>query len=252
MRPGLVTFAGLVLSVAGPAAEAGAQRLEAWVISRPTEAPSETGPFAVLLDHRSKLALTAAQVASIEEIRDRLVGENEPLVAQIRDAAVSGVKNEEEAVAIAAVRERFSMNTSAAERDAEEVLTPEQRETAQELREGASLAYAVPTGSDAWSIVEMVPTGDRENRVDASSTTVTVENLNFYDARVYAYVGSQRRRLGFVTGRTTQTFMVPAGLLFGGTGLRFQVQAIANPRAAMSNEVILHPGDEVLLRIPPF
>ena len=109
------------------------------------------------------------------------------------------------------------------------------------LIEGDALAYSAATEPE-------VPTEERRT----VSTRVRVENLNYLDATVYIYSGSRNQRLGFVTGLTSQTFTVPPQLLTGGTSLRFQVRYVGRSGSRTSDNIVVNPGDEILLRIPTF
>lgn len=82
-------------------------------------------------------------------------------------------------------------------------------------------------------------------------TTVKVENRSFLDHNVYVLRGGQRVRLGMVTGNSTQTFTIPANLVFGVTALSFLVDPIGGTRQPVSNELPVSAGDEVQLIIPP-
>ena len=82
-------------------------------------------------------------------------------------------------------------------------------------------------------------------------TYLTVENRAFLDMTIYVYQSSQRLRLGIATGNTDTRMIIPAHLLFGATPLRFQADPIGGSRQPTSEEVVVSPGDEVVLAIPP-
>jgi hypothetical protein len=82
---------------------------------------------------------------------------------------------------------------------------------------------------------------------DQEPTTVRVENQNFLDATIYVLRGSQRIRLGNVTGLTTRVLRIPDSIIFGATPLRFIAEPIASPRTPISHEIVVHPGDEIRL-----
>lgn len=82
-------------------------------------------------------------------------------------------------------------------------------------------------------------------------TTLRVRNQGFLDVNVYAVRGSQRVRLGTVTGNTTQVLRIPGFLMNGITPLRFLADPIGNQRTPTSEEIVVTPGDEVQLFIPP-
>ncbi len=237
--------------VGGARLEAVAQTPEAWLLPRLTVAPQSAGPFATLLDRGSDLELSSTQLGSIRTIQQRLVRENAPLLAQLRDAELFGVEDDAAATTLTAVRESFDANTRAAEREAEEVLSPQQREAANQLLEGASWAYGTPDG-EVFNAGDLLAADAGSGDSNAEpATTVRIENLNFADATVYLFAGLQRLRLGFVTGLSTQTFTIPPVFLSRGSGFRFQVDPIARPRSDFSHEIMVRPGDQVLVRIPP-
>jgi hypothetical protein len=82
-------------------------------------------------------------------------------------------------------------------------------------------------------------------------TTLRVRNQGFLDVNVYAVRGSQRVRLGTVTGNSTQVLRIPAFLMNGITPLRFVADPIGNQRTPTSDEIVVTPGDEVTIFIPP-
>lgn len=89
------------------------------------------------------------------------------------------------------------------------------------------------------------PTAER------ARTTVRVENRSFLDHNVFVLRGGQRIRLGTVTGNSSQTFTIPANLIFGISSLQFLVDPIGGNRQPISNEIRVSEGDEVQLVIPP-
>jgi hypothetical protein len=249
MRTGpTVVLAFAMVALAGALSILEAQRPTVWVMPATREAASErAGPFSRLLDHEAELELSPAQVREIREIQARLVRQNEPLIAQVRDAEVWGVDSDAEEVALAAVRERLRENVEAAELEIREALTPEQLERARELLEGPSLA-------DAADADDIEPPADQdEARIDRAepSATVMVENFNFYDANIYAISGARRQRLGFSTGLGTQSFTIPASVLAGSGEVRFEVRPIGRADFPLTETVIVNPGDVVMLRVPP-
>jgi hypothetical protein len=89
--------------------------------------------------------------------------------------------------------------------------------------------------------------GPPEPRTD---TRLRVQNQNFQDMNVYVLAGSQRIRLGTVTGLSTQVFPIPPDLVRG-TLLRFEVHPIGGRDNPRSETISVQPGDEVQLTIPP-
>jgi hypothetical protein len=93
----------------------------------------------------------------------------------------------------------------------------------------------------------------RSNRPPASvePTYVRITNQSWLDMNVYVLRSSQRIRLGTVSANQTQRFLLPQNLIFGATPLRFQADPIGSSRVAQSFEIVVSPGDEVTLTIPP-
>lgn len=77
-----------------------------------------------------------------------------------------------------------------------------------------------------------------------------VQNQSFYDMTVYAFRGGSRIRLGTVTGNTTHVFTIPRSLVNPGMPLRFLADPIGGGRTPYSEEIIVNPGDTLVLRIP--
>ena len=82
-------------------------------------------------------------------------------------------------------------------------------------------------------------------------TTVRVDNQATLDMNIYVLRGAERIRLGTVTGLSTQILRIPKNIIFGATPLRFLVDPIGSNRTPVSEEIVVAPGDEVTLRIPP-
>ena len=89
--------------------------------------------------------------------------------------------------------------------------------------------------------------------VDAPARTVLkVENQGFPDMNIFVLPeGSNRVRLGTVTGTSNAYFTLPEYLLRGVRELRFQALPIATPRGPVSQSIMVTPGDTVVLTIPP-
>ena len=89
--------------------------------------------------------------------------------------------------------------------------------------------------------------------VDAPARTVLkVENQGFPDMNIFVVPeGSNRVRLGTVTGTSNAYFTLPEHLLRGVRELRFQALPIATPRGPVSQSILVTPGDTVVLTIPP-
>jgi hypothetical protein len=88
---------------------------------------------------------------------------------------------------------------------------------------------------------------------DAPAPTVLkVENQGFPDMNIFVLAtGSNRVRLGTVTGTSNAYFTLPDYVLRGVSELRFQALPIATPRGSVSQSITVSPGDTVILTIPP-
>ena len=82
-------------------------------------------------------------------------------------------------------------------------------------------------------------------------TTVRVVNQGFLDRNIYVMRGSERVRLGTVTGNSTQTLTIPSSVMASLTALRFVTDPIGGTSRTTTDEITVTPGDEVVLRIPP-
>lgn len=80
---------------------------------------------------------------------------------------------------------------------------------------------------------------------------VMVDNRSFLDMDVFVYDGNQRVRLGTAAGHSVTELTIPPRLLTGATPLRFIADPIGGRRAPVSDEIVVNPGDEVTLIIPP-
>jgi len=84
-----------------------------------------------------------------------------------------------------------------------------------------------------------------------AETTVRVENRNFLDMNVYILLNSQRIRLGTVTGLSTQVFTIPGYIVRGAGQLQFELHPIGGRGNPRSESILVQPGDEVHLIVPP-
>jgi hypothetical protein len=82
-------------------------------------------------------------------------------------------------------------------------------------------------------------------------TAIRVDNQGFADMTVYAARSAQRFRLGLVPGHSVTTFNVPPSLISGATPLRFIADPIGGTRPSISEEIVVTPGDTVMMTIPP-
>lgn len=92
--------------------------------------------------------------------------------------------------------------------------------------------------------------GGSRGRSAGPQTTVRVENRAWLDMNVYVLRGTQRIRLGTVTGNTTRVLPIPSNLVFGASSLRFLVDPIGSGREPVSQEISVRAGDQVVLYIP--
>jgi len=95
----------------------------------------------------------------------------------------------------------------------------------------------------------------RGTALSASSekTVLRVENQGFDDMNIYVLPeASARMRLGTAIGKSTQNFTLPQNVVPRGVRpLRFIAAPIATQRGDISDEILVTPGDTVVLIIPP-
>jgi hypothetical protein len=84
----------------------------------------------------------------------------------------------------------------------------------------------------------------------SAPTTLRVENQAFLDMTIYVLRSGQRYRLGIAGGNSTARFVIPASMV-GGVSLSFLADPIGSSRTPVSQEIVVTPGDEVTLFIPP-
>ena len=82
-------------------------------------------------------------------------------------------------------------------------------------------------------------------------TTVKVVNQGFLDRRVYVLRGSERLRIGTVTGNSSAVLTIPPSLVQSAIPLRFIADAIGGTAPSVTEEVSVQPGDQVVLTILP-
>jgi hypothetical protein len=85
---------------------------------------------------------------------------------------------------------------------------------------------------------------------EAERTTVEVRNQNFLDMNIYVLSGSQRIRLGTVTGLSTRTLTIPSSLVFGSATVRFEMNPIGSTARPVSQEITVSQGGQIVLTIP--
>jgi hypothetical protein len=95
----------------------------------------------------------------------------------------------------------------------------------------------------------------RSTSMSATSeqTVLRVENQGFDDMNIFVLPeGSTRIRLGTATGKTNVHFTLPQNVVPRGVRtLRFIAAPIATVRGDVSDEILVTPGDTVVLIIPP-
>src|SRR5687768_1559955 len=84
------------------------------------------------------------------------------------------------------------------------------------------------------------------------ATTVLIDNRSSHEMTIYVWRGAERMRLGTARAINETRLTLPSGMVFGGTSLRFQADPIGSNRAPISSEILVHEGDQVVLRIPPY
>ena len=83
-------------------------------------------------------------------------------------------------------------------------------------------------------------------------TTLVVRNQSQYDMTIYAIRDNgQRVRIGRATSYTDSRMRIPNHLIFGVTTLRFLADPLATNGSPISNSIVVTPGEEITLTIPP-
>lgn len=91
----------------------------------------------------------------------------------------------------------------------------------------------------------------REGDDGPATTTISVENHDFYDMTVYAVANGQRVRLGIAPGNRTTELTVPGYLVNGVAQLRFLCDPIGGGRTPVSEQINVSPGDQLVMIINP-
>ena len=125
------------------------------------------------------------------------------------------------------------------------------RATPSALRLGRALLLSAVLGAGVLPAEGCARKGARGAASDVAPTSLRVRNQGFLDVNVYALRGGQRVRLGTVTGNSAQVLRIPGYLLSGTTPLRFIADPIGSQRQPTSEEIMVTPGDEVTIFIPP-
>lgn len=82
-------------------------------------------------------------------------------------------------------------------------------------------------------------------------TTIKVDNRAYLDMTIYVMRSGERIRLGYATGASSSTFVIPSDIVQSPTPLRFVADPVGSSRAEISEEINVSPGDQVMMEIPP-
>ena len=118
------------------------------------------------------------------------------------------------------------------------------------LAVAAALAAAPRIGAAQTAFAHLE--GRQAEEQTTQATQVEVRNQNYLDVNVYVWSGTQRLRLGSVSGLSTRSLTIPTHLVFGITSLRFELDPVGSRGRPVTNEVSVVQGDEVVLTVPPF
>lgn len=118
-----------------------------------------------------------------------------------------------------------------------------------------SLALAMAGVGGVAGCTHTSTSGAGGTATPVEATTLKVVNQGSLDMDVYvlrAPVG-QRVRLGTATGNSTTRMTIPNDVMIGSnTSLRFVADPIGGTRPSVSSSILVTPGDEVTLQIPPY
>jgi hypothetical protein len=82
-------------------------------------------------------------------------------------------------------------------------------------------------------------------------TVLRVENDNFSDMRIYVWRNSQRIRIGVASAKSVTSIPLNRTIVLGIQTLRFEADPIGGRSSAVSEQITVTPGEEIVLRIPP-
>lgn len=84
-------------------------------------------------------------------------------------------------------------------------------------------------------------------------TFLRVDNQGFADMNIFVLPeSSTRQRLGTAIGKSNQLFILPQNVVRSGVrSLRFIAAPIATTRGEVTDQILVTPGDTVVLVIPP-
>lgn len=108
-------------------------------------------------------------------------------------------------------------------------------------------ALAAPVQATAQApekSVEAVESVAQDGRV-----TLQIENHHWQDVRVYVISGSLARRIGTVTGLTTENFKLPRDLNVTVHDVQIAISPIGMRGVHYSPRVVLSPGDHIQYRV---
>ncbi len=88
-------------------------------------------------------------------------------------------------------------------------------------------------------------------RIESEATTLLVENQGYFDMTIYVLRSSQRIRLGTAGGSKSSRFTIPSNLIAGIGVLTFLADPIGSSRTSVSEQIMVSPGDQIVLTIPP-
>ena len=117
------------------------------------------------------------------------------------------------------------------------------------LPHGAAALGAAALGAGA--LAGCVARGKGGPVPEQEATTVRVRNQSFLDHNIYVLNGGARSRLGTVSGNSTVVLRIPPSFVQPGSLVRFLADPIGSSTTPVSDQLVVSPGDEVQLTIPP-
>jgi len=91
----------------------------------------------------------------------------------------------------------------------------------------------------------------RDDAAPDQRTVLRVENDNFSDMRIYVWRSGQRIRIGVANAKSVSTIVLSRTIVLGIQTLRFEADPIGGRSSAVSEQITVSPGEEIVLRIPP-
>jgi hypothetical protein len=95
------------------------------------------------------------------------------------------------------------------------------------------------------------PAASTETAEPSGPTTLVVDTQSTLQVTVYVLRGAQRQRLGIAESLRITPLRIPDNIIFGPTPLRFEINPLGSNASPISTEIIVSPGQEVTLRVPP-